>query len=157
VSRLALQKGFSDQQLEAMKAYWLRRLKDRLRKPMDRVRLHDIETMHRSRVARCFQKKRFLFQLWFNTLGPGPRPGSATATSASATTPSVSAGDHNGPRSHRGRRGCLFDVRSCGDRRPLTGAGTRRGLAGWSHAHRAARRLSRFVLRMASPTGQVTG
>ena len=73
VSRLALQKGFSDQQLEAMKAYWLRRLKDRLRKPMDRVRLHDIETMHRSRVARCFHKKRFLFQLWFNTLGPGAK------------------------------------------------------------------------------------
>ncbi len=73
VSRLALQEGFSDQQLEAMKAYWLRRLEDRLRKPMDRARLHDIETMHRSRVARRFQKKRFLFQLWFNTLGPGAK------------------------------------------------------------------------------------
>jgi hypothetical protein len=73
VSRLVLQEGFSDQQLEALKAYWLRRIEDRLRKPMDRVRLHDIEAMHRSRVARHLRNRRFLFQLWFNTLGPGAK------------------------------------------------------------------------------------
>ena len=73
VSRLVLQEGFSDQQIEALKAYWLRRIEDRLRKPMDRVRLHDIEAMHRSRVARHLRNRRFLFQLWFNTLGPGAK------------------------------------------------------------------------------------
>jgi hypothetical protein len=73
VSRLALQEGLSDQQLEALEAYWLRRLEDRLRKPMDRRRLHDIEAMHRSRVARRFRNRRFLFQLWFNTLGSGAK------------------------------------------------------------------------------------
>ena len=73
VSRLALQEGLSDLQLEALEAYWLRRLEDRLRKPMDRRRLRDIEAMHRSRVARRFRNRRFLFQLWFNMLGPGAK------------------------------------------------------------------------------------
>jgi hypothetical protein len=73
VSLLALREGLSAQQLEALKAYWLRRVEDRLREPMDRVRLHDIDAMHRSRVARLLRNKRFLFQLWFNTLGPGGR------------------------------------------------------------------------------------
>jgi hypothetical protein len=73
VSRLTVDEGLSDQQLEALKAYWLRRIEDRLREPMDRVRLHDIEAMHRSRVARRLRNRRFLFQLWFNTLGPGAK------------------------------------------------------------------------------------
>jgi hypothetical protein len=73
VSRLTFQEGLSDQQREALKAYWLRRIEDRLREPMDRVRRHDIEAMHRSRVSRRLRNRRFLFQLWFNTLGPGAK------------------------------------------------------------------------------------
>ncbi len=37
---------------------------------MERVRLHDIEAMPRSRVAQRLRNKKFLFQLWFNTLRP---------------------------------------------------------------------------------------
>ena len=104
LDRLAVQEHLSPQQLEALKAYWLRRFEDRLKKSMDRVHLHDIDAMHRSWVARRLRNRRFLFQLWFNTLGPGPRPGSEIATPASATTPSVSAGDHNGSQSAQGLR-----------------------------------------------------
>jgi hypothetical protein len=73
VGLLALREGLSDQQLEALKSYWLSRVEDRLREPMDRARLRDIDAMHRSRIARRLQGKRFLFQLWFNTLGPGAK------------------------------------------------------------------------------------
>ncbi len=73
VRRLALQEGLSDQQPGALEAYWLRQLEDRLRGPMDRRRLRGIEAMHRSRVARLLRNRRFLFQLWFNTLGPGAK------------------------------------------------------------------------------------
>jgi hypothetical protein len=67
---LAVREDLSPQQLEALKAYWLRRVEDRLRKPMD---LRDVEAMHRSRVARRLRKRRFLSQLWFNTVGPGAK------------------------------------------------------------------------------------
>jgi hypothetical protein len=73
LDRLAVREDLSPQQLEALKAYWLRRVEDRLRKPMDRLHLRDVEAMHRSRVARCLGKRRFLFQLWFNTVGPGAK------------------------------------------------------------------------------------
>jgi hypothetical protein len=73
LDRLAVREDLSPQQLEALKAYWLRRVEDRLRKPMDRLHLRDFEAMHRSRVARRLRKRRFLFQLWFNTVGPGAK------------------------------------------------------------------------------------
>jgi hypothetical protein len=73
LDRLAVREDLSSQQLEALKAYWLRRVEDRLRKPMDGRHLHDIEAMHRCRVARRLRKRRFLFQLWFNTVGPGAK------------------------------------------------------------------------------------
>jgi hypothetical protein len=73
VSRLAHDEDLSDEQREALEAYWLRRIGDRLREPMDRVRLHDIGAMQRSRVAQRLRNRRFLFQLWFNTLGPGAK------------------------------------------------------------------------------------
>jgi hypothetical protein len=57
VSRLTVHEGLSDQQREALKAYWLRQIEDR----------------HRSRVSRRVRNRRFLFQLWFNTLGPGAK------------------------------------------------------------------------------------
>ncbi len=73
VCRLALREALSDEQREALKAYWLRRIADRLREPMDRVHLDDIGAMQRSRVAQRLRNRRFLFQLWFNTFGPGAR------------------------------------------------------------------------------------
>lgn len=73
VGRLTVDEDLSDPQREALKAYWLRRVEDRLREPMDRKRLHDIEAMHRSQFARRLRNRRFLFQLWFNTLGPGAK------------------------------------------------------------------------------------
>lgn len=73
LDRLAVREALSPQQLEALKAYWLRRFEDRLRKSMDRLHLHDIDAMHRSWVARRLRNRRFLFQLWFNTLGPGAK------------------------------------------------------------------------------------
>jgi hypothetical protein len=73
VGRLAVDEGLSDQQREALKAYWLRRIEDRLREHIDSARLHDIGAIHRSWVARRLRNRRFLFQLWFNTLGPGAK------------------------------------------------------------------------------------
>jgi hypothetical protein len=39
---------------------------------MDRLRFKHIEAMHRSGIARHL-RSNLLFQLWFNTVGPGAR------------------------------------------------------------------------------------
>jgi hypothetical protein len=72
VNRLAHREGLSNEQLEALEAYWLERIEAPLRMTMDRHRFKNIEAMHRSRIARHLGRG-FLFQLWFNTVGPGAR------------------------------------------------------------------------------------
>ena len=104
VSRRTVDEGLSDQQLEALKAYWLRRIEDRLREPMDRVRLHTSKQCTVLGSPDASGTGGSFSNCGSTRSGRGPRPGSAIATSASATTPSVSAGDHNGSRPHQGRR-----------------------------------------------------
>jgi hypothetical protein len=72
VNRLACREGLSDQQLEALEAYWLGRIEAPLRRTMDHLGSKHLEAMHGSRIARHLGRG-FLFQLWFNTVGPGAR------------------------------------------------------------------------------------
>jgi len=72
VKRLGHREGLSGQQVRALQAYWLGRVEAPLRVTMDRRRFKHMETMYRSRVARRVGTG-FLFQLWFNTIGPGAR------------------------------------------------------------------------------------
>ncbi len=72
VNRLARREDLSRQQLEALEAYWLGRIRTPLSKTMDRLRFKHIEAMHRSGIARHL-RSNLLFQLWFNTVGPGAR------------------------------------------------------------------------------------
>ncbi len=72
VNRLARREGFSQQQLGALEAYWLGRIEAPLRETMDRLGAEHLEARHRSRIARHLGRG-FLFQLWFNSAGPGAR------------------------------------------------------------------------------------
>jgi hypothetical protein len=70
--RLADQEGLSEEQRLQLQTYWLRRIEDPLRPTMDRLMFSGMDAMHRSRIARHLGHG-FLFQLWFNTVGPGAR------------------------------------------------------------------------------------
>jgi hypothetical protein len=72
VNLLARREGLSTELREALEAYWLSRIETPVRKTIDRLPFKHIEAMHRSRVARRLGTG-FLFQLWFNTVGPGAR------------------------------------------------------------------------------------
>lgn len=72
VNRLAHREDLSNQQLQALEAYWLGRIEASLSKTMDRLLFKNIEARHRSRITRR-PGSGFLFQLWFNTVGPGAR------------------------------------------------------------------------------------
>ena len=72
VNRLARREGLSKEQLEALQAYWLRRIETPLMVTIDPRHLENIEAIHRSRIAKHLGRG-FLFQLWFNTIGPGAR------------------------------------------------------------------------------------
>ena len=72
MNRLAYREGLSSRQLEALEAYWLGRVKAPLTRTLDTRRFKHIEVMHRSRIAKRLGTG-FLFQLWFNTVGPGGR------------------------------------------------------------------------------------
>jgi hypothetical protein len=64
--------SLSKEQLEAVESYWLRRIEAPLRQTLDPLRFARTGAMHRSRMARHFGSG-ILFQIWFNTLGPGGR------------------------------------------------------------------------------------
>ncbi len=72
VNRLAHRVGLSRHQLEALEPYWLSRIEAPLRETLDRLRFRHIDALHRSRIARHLGSGA-LFQLWFNTFGPGAK------------------------------------------------------------------------------------
>lgn len=72
VNRLACREGLSKQQHEALEAYWLSRIHAPLSQTLDRMRYRHIEALRRSRIGGRLGSG-FLFQLWFNTIGPGAR------------------------------------------------------------------------------------
>jgi hypothetical protein len=72
VDRLARREGLSGHQIQALQAYWLGRVEGALRKAEDGRRFEHVEALLRSRLARRLGTG-FLFQLWFNTVGPGAR------------------------------------------------------------------------------------
>jgi hypothetical protein len=72
VGRLARREGLSQQQSEALKAYWLGRSQAQLSERLDQWHFEKIMSCHRSRAPKRLRSK-VLAQLWFNTLGPGAR------------------------------------------------------------------------------------
>ena len=66
------QVGLSEQQLEAVESYWLRRIHAPLTETLEALRSRQTGGMHRTRMTRRI-KSRALSQVWFNTLGPGGR------------------------------------------------------------------------------------
>ena len=72
VKLLGRQQGLSEQQLEAVESYWLRRTHAPLSETLDQLRSRQRGEMHRTRMTRRI-KSRALSQVWFNTLGPGGR------------------------------------------------------------------------------------
>jgi hypothetical protein len=72
VGRVAHQEGLSQQQYEALEAYWLKRVEAELSERLDEWHFEKIEASHRSRAPWRLRSK-LLAQLWFNTLGPGAR------------------------------------------------------------------------------------
>ena len=81
VSRLAHHEGLSDEQREALKAYWLRRIGDRLREPMDRVRLPISEQCTVLGSPNTSGTGGSFSNCGSTRSGLGRRPGSAIATS----------------------------------------------------------------------------
>lgn len=72
VKRLGRQESLSEQQLEAVESYWLRRIHAPLSETLDQLRSRQLGKRHRTRMTRRITS-RALSQIWFNTLGPGGR------------------------------------------------------------------------------------
>lgn len=62
----------SIQDRQAVEAHWLARIDAALSETTERLRFKHIDALHNSRVGRHLRGK-FLFQLWFNTLGLGAK------------------------------------------------------------------------------------
>jgi hypothetical protein len=72
VRRLARRHGISDGDRSAFEDHWLARINAELAPVLERLRCHDFASVADSRIGRHL-RSRFVFQLWFNTLGPGAK------------------------------------------------------------------------------------
>ncbi len=72
VGRLASQFGLSTSARRALEDHWLSRIDYQLAPTRERLMFQSSDRLRNSRLAREL-KWNWLFQLWFNTLGPGAR------------------------------------------------------------------------------------
>jgi hypothetical protein len=72
VDKLAREQDLSGQDAKALHQYWNERIEAHLAKTLERLHRSRMLEMRHSRVARRLGHG-FLFQLWFNTFGPGAR------------------------------------------------------------------------------------
>lgn len=71
IIKLARHFDLAPAQQESVEAWWLKEIDDRLDDPLRRLGSHLLAVNHRGR--RRYGRSKVLFQLWFNTLGPGGR------------------------------------------------------------------------------------
>ncbi len=71
--RLRHRHRLPDDGVHALEAHWLGRLDRQLADVLERLRHQGSEGMLNSRMGRRLQGKNALFQVWFNTVGPGAR------------------------------------------------------------------------------------
>lgn len=72
VDKLASEQHLSGQDANTLRHYWNERIEAHLAKTLERLHRSRMLEMRHSRVARR-PGREFLFQLWFNTFGPGAR------------------------------------------------------------------------------------
>jgi hypothetical protein len=72
VDRISTKHGLSQVHHRALHDYWLRRIETELEPTLERLHFRDMQTMHKSRIARHLGHG-VAFQVWMNTLGPGAR------------------------------------------------------------------------------------
>ena len=72
VRRLAQREGLPEPDHQALEAYWLGQIDVALVQTRGRLQREHTESLHRSRLARRIRPE-LVFQLWWNTLGPGAR------------------------------------------------------------------------------------
>lgn len=72
VERTSTRHGLSRVHRQALHEYWIRRIEVELDPTLERLHSRDMQTMHRSRIARHLGHG-VAFQVWMNTVGPGAR------------------------------------------------------------------------------------
>jgi hypothetical protein len=70
--RLAQEYNLSENQRKDLQRYWLERIEEPLSDMLKRFHYRGLLSHHRSPIARHLQWN-WLYQLWFNTVGPGAR------------------------------------------------------------------------------------
>jgi hypothetical protein len=72
IKLLGRRENLSEQDLEALESYWLMRLQTPLSGTLEHLRSRHMGMLHRPRLASRLGSG-FVFQLWFNTVGPGAK------------------------------------------------------------------------------------